>query len=110
MFKKKLKGFEFEQKCIVSNMISVGGWKVGYMYREKPSIKDDSGWRFFKGNEDESFTENADNFRIFTLSSLIDMDDSVVDYLQMNEGTSLIRIENNKFIIDDKEKEIFMTK
>ena len=105
---KKL--IEFNGGCIATDKITVDGMKVGYMYREKPSIKDDSGWRFFKGNEDESFTENADNFRIFTLSSLIDMDDSVVDYLQMNEGTSLIRIGNNKFIIDDKEKEIFMTK
>ena len=49
--------------CMASNRITVDGCKVGYMYREEPDADatfPDSGWRFFAGDEDESYTDNPD--------------------------------------------------
>lgn len=37
--------------CIASDRITVGGQKVGYMYRENLTNEADSGWRFFSGDE-----------------------------------------------------------
>ena len=42
--------------CVVSDKITKEGFKVGYMYREKPEEgRPDSGWRFLAGNEDEEY-------------------------------------------------------
>jgi len=35
--------------CYATDLITVEGQKVGYMYREKPDSLEDSGWRFFFG-------------------------------------------------------------
>ena len=39
--------------CFASDRITVDGMKVGYLYREPPDNSDDSGWRFFAGDESE---------------------------------------------------------
>jgi len=40
---------EINLSCIASDMITVEGQKVRYMYREEPEKDHDSGWRFFFG-------------------------------------------------------------
>ena len=43
----KLIDYEGNDGCMATNMITVEGWKVGYMYRDEPSaVFPDSGWRF----------------------------------------------------------------
>ena len=45
--------------------------KVGYMYREKSTENNpDSGWRFFKGDEDGEYMNNPDNYHIFALNTV----------------------------------------
>ena len=42
--------------CLVSDKITKEGWKIGYMKREEPNDNyPDSGWRFYKGDEDENY-------------------------------------------------------
>jgi hypothetical protein len=36
--------------CLATDKITVEGRRVGYMYRERPDNKLDSGWRFFAGD------------------------------------------------------------
>lgn len=46
--------------CVVSDKITKEGFKVGYMYREKPEEgRPDSGWRFLAGNEDEEYMNDS---------------------------------------------------
>ena len=41
--------------CLVSKQVLEDGKRVGYMYREEPLEKgEDSGWRFFSGEEDQA--------------------------------------------------------
>ena len=49
---------ELRGSCIASDKITIEGQKVGYMYRENPSNDTDSGWRFFAGNEDGTYSED----------------------------------------------------
>ena len=62
MKKLKLKGEDIKpllewdgpSGCIATDKITVEGFKIGYMYREKPNPKyPDSGWRFFQGEESD---------------------------------------------------------
>ena len=66
------------------------------MYRENPSNETDSGWRFFAGNEDETYTNNPDNFSIFDLNTICNYDKTIIPYLNSAIGTSFEK-ENNGF-------------
>jgi hypothetical protein len=47
--------------CMATDMITVEGHKVGYMYREQSDFPEDSGWRFFSGKESEEYLEDAEH-------------------------------------------------
>jgi hypothetical protein len=46
--------------CFATDMITVEGQKVGYMYREAPDNDLDSGWRFFSGKESQDYVDDPD--------------------------------------------------
>ena len=46
--------------CVATKEISVSGRPVGFMYREEPVFDNDSGWRFFSGDESDGYTDNPD--------------------------------------------------
>lgn len=97
--------------CIVSDRITKEGWKVGFMYREEPTLgHPDSGWRFFKGDEDEEYSNNANNHHVFALNTICNYDRDIIPYLHSPIGTYLIRTEDGTFIEDDGTKEIYMVK
>lgn len=97
--------------CIASDMITKEGWKVGYMYRDEPSsLYPDSGWRFFKGDEDEEYSQDASCHHIFKLNTMCNYDPDITAYLHLPIGTCLIRINEHEFIQDDGSKPIYMQK
>ncbi|MBR6689284.1 MAG: DUF2185 domain-containing protein [Clostridia bacterium] len=97
--------------CMVSDKITKEGWKVGYMYREEPSPNNpDSGWRFFKGDEDEEYTSNPDNVHIFALNTICNYDKDIIPYLNSKIGSAYIRVNENTFELDDGTKEIYFVK
>lgn len=97
--------------CIASDKITKDGWKVGFMYRDTPSKGfPDSGWRFFKGDEDEEYSNNPDNHHIFALNTICNFDKAIIPYLDSPVGTFLIRTPDHRFIVDDQTKPIFMEK
>lgn len=108
---KELIDYKSNDGCMATNMITIEGWKVGYMYRDEPSeIFPDSGWRFFKGDENEEYSNNPKNYKIYQLNTIRDYDEAIIPYLYMPVGTYLIRTKDNKFVVDDGSQEIFMTK
>lgn len=89
---------ENKQACIVSNRILVDGQKVGYMYKEEPSKNfNDSGWRFFAGDEDDSFCEDSSNFNVVELNTLANYDVEVVAVLDAELGTAYEKDISGKF-------------
>ena len=97
--------------CMVSDKITKEGWKVGYMYREEAMDSNpDSGWRFFKGDEDEEYMNNPDNFHIFALNTICNYDRDIIPYLHSKIGSEFIRISSNEFELDNKDKKIYMEK
>ena len=90
-----------DRACIVTNRILVDGAKVGYMYREEPSDQyNDSGWRFFAGDESEEYCNTPENYKIVKLNTLCNYDDSVISKLDKNIGEAYKRNKSGKFIKD----------
>lgn len=87
---------ELKGSCIASDKITVDGLKIGYMYRENQTNENDSGWRFFAGDETEEYTSNANNFGIYDLNTICNYDETIIPYLNSNIGTSFEKI-NNQF-------------
>ena len=55
-------------RCIVTNTVAKQGEPVGFLYREAPVFENDSGWRFFSGDETDEYTDDPDNFSVVSLS------------------------------------------
>lgn len=72
---------------------------VMYMYREKPENIQDSGWRFFCGDEDEEYVSNPDNIAIVDVETVIGIDRSVKPYLSYPYGFSVSRTGESSVVV-----------
>lgn len=88
--------------CYASDMITVEGMQVGYMYREEPDRNDDSGWRFFSGEESQQYADDASNFAIYDVNTIANYDKEIIPFLDYPTGTAFGRDPNTgKFIQED---------
>lgn len=78
--------------CIVSKQI-VEGRAIGYMYRDsRPSEQwADTGWRFFAGDESDEYSRNPDNFTIWSLNDICNLDATILGYAEAKEGSAFGR-------------------
>lgn len=54
---------------------------VGYMYREQPDDRFDSGWRFFSGDESQEYLDEPDHLSIYDVNTIANYDGSIVSLL-----------------------------
>jgi hypothetical protein len=84
--------------CMVSNKITVDGEKVGFMYREKPDDKNDSGWRFLSGTETQEYVDDPHTSKIMDVNTVANYDEAIIPFLHLPYGTELERLQNtNEF-------------
>jgi hypothetical protein len=69
--------------CFATDKITVDRMKVGYMYREKPDEKMDSGWRFFSGTEDQDYVDDPSNTMIYNVNTIANYDRAIISYLDL---------------------------
>jgi len=87
---------------LASKMLVDGKRKVRFMYCEEPSNQQDSGWRFFCGDESQEYTDNPDNITIYDIKTLLEIDSSIKPYLNSNAGSAYERQnELDNFIVSD---------
>jgi hypothetical protein len=84
--------------CIATDMITVQGRKVGYMYRDKPNHPQDSGWCFTAGVETQEYMDDAKNHGIYDVNTIANYDPEIVQFLDEPIGSAYERDENGKFI------------
>lgn len=82
---KKNFGYVLATKKLVDEKLP-----VRFMYREKAE-GDDSGWRFFSGLEDQQYTDNPDNIAIYSIDTILSIDESISPYLDSIEGMAFER-------------------
>lgn len=78
--------------CFASDKITVEGLPVGFMFRETPQDKEDSGWRFFSGTEEEEYLDNPDNIEAFEVNVIANLDPAIIPYLKAPYETDYDRI------------------
>jgi hypothetical protein len=77
--------------CFATDMITVEGRKVGYMYREEPRNDRDSGWVFTAGQESQSYMNDADNHGIYDVNTIANYDPDIIAFLDAPAGAAFER-------------------
>ncbi|WP_343695828.1 DUF2185 domain-containing protein [Flavobacterium sp.] len=72
---------------MVSKMVLDRNMKPQFLYREKRTRPEDSGWRIFTGFESEEYTNNPDNIGIYNPSTILKIDPSLKDILLKGIGS-----------------------
>jgi hypothetical protein len=67
--------------AFATDRITVDGMPVGYMYREAPDKPEDSGWRFFAGDEDQAYLDNPKNTSIYAVNTIANYDPDIIPYV-----------------------------
>jgi hypothetical protein len=94
---------KYYDRCFVTNKILYENAPINYIYREEPREQDegkeyiDSGWRIFSGYESDEYMDNSENTSYVSLGAVLSRDDSIVDLLESETGTSFERNENGTF-------------
>jgi hypothetical protein len=68
--------------ALATDRITVDGLPVGYMYREAPDRPEDSGWRFFAGNEDQAYIDDPANTSVYAVNTIANYDPDIIGYLE----------------------------
>jgi len=78
--------------CFATNMITIDGKKINFMYRETPTKdKPDSGWRFFSGYEDDEYINDAKNTQIFEVNTIANYAPDIIPFLESPYKTAFER-------------------
>lgn len=70
--------------------------KVRFMYRDTPDREEDSGWRFFTGDESDAYVNDPNNIGLYAISTIAEIDPDVIPLLNNPSGTAFEREDENK--------------
>jgi len=68
--------------CLATDRITVDGAEVGYMYREDTDRAEDTGWRFFSGDEDQAYINDLDNTTVYAVNTIANFDPDILPLLE----------------------------
>ena len=78
--------------CLATDRITIDGSRVGWMYRSDASRPEDSGWRFFAGDESDSYMADTSNHNVYSVNTIANYDPSIVPYLDSPVGSAYERL------------------
>ena len=84
--------------CIAADTITVQGKLVGFMYREKADHPDDSGWRFFCGEESDEYCSDPANFALYDVNTIANYDPAIIPFLDYQVGSAFERNPESGFV------------
>lgn len=90
--------YYFDTLVTVSNDVLERN-EFNFLLKDKPNEPNDSGWVIFSGHEEDEFNSNPDNFQIVALGVILNVDDSILAFI--NESP-LCAYERNEFGQFDK--------
>lgn len=86
------------QFAYVSKKVIEEGCKIGFMERDEPVNENDSGWMFMAGDEDEEYTNDADNIKLLSVGYVWqNIDKAIWKYITEPVGSSLVRVSEDEF-------------
>jgi hypothetical protein len=84
--------------CFATDMITVGGQRVGFMYRERPDKPPDCGWRFFSGTETQEYVDDPQNTMMYDVNTIANYDPEIVPFLDAPYPIAFARDERGRFV------------
>lgn len=85
--------------CIATDKITVEGYPVRFMYREKSDNDIDSGWRFMSGFENGEYMSNPSNHAAYDVNTIANYDPSIIPFLGSPIGSVYEKTpESEKFV------------
>lgn len=78
-------------RCLAADSVTGDGHVVGFMYREAPVHKLDSGWRFLSGTETKEYLDDPSHLNICDLKTIADHCPEIVPYLLSPVGSAFER-------------------
>lgn len=94
---------KYYDRCFVTKKILQENAPVNYIYREEPMEDDqdrdyvDTGWRILSGDESQEYMDNPENISLVSLGAVLSKDDSFIDLLESEIGTSFERNKDGIF-------------
>lgn len=82
--------------CFATDMITVEGHPVRFMYREAPDHETDSGWRFMSGFEDDEYMEQASNHGMYDVNTIANYDPGIIPLLDAPEGSAFEKAQGSE--------------
>jgi hypothetical protein len=67
--------------AFATDRIMADGAKIGYMYREAADRPEDSGWRFFAGDESQEYINDLTKTGIYSVNTIANYDTDIIQYL-----------------------------
>lgn len=83
--------------CLATDRITVDGAPVGYMYRDLPIREDDSGWRFFAGDEDDEYMSDLQRHGVYDVNTIVNCDPDIFPLLDAEVGSRFERNASGEF-------------
>jgi hypothetical protein len=84
--------------CIATDMITVDGRKVGFMYREASTRPEDSGWRFLSGFESQEYMDDPSNHSVYDINTIANYDPDIIPLIENPKGSAFERNESGGFV------------
>lgn len=72
--------------AIVSAQVWEEGAAVGFLYREAAVFEQDSGWRFFSGEEDDDYANQTEHFHTVPLREVLAQHPDVAHLMSHSAG------------------------
>jgi hypothetical protein len=77
--------------CFASDMVTVDGQNVAFMYREPPDDATDSGWRFLSGLESQEYLDDPAHLSIYDVNTIANYDPEIIPLLDAAAGSAFER-------------------
>ncbi|MBX3430791.1 MAG: DUF2185 domain-containing protein [Hyphomonadaceae bacterium] len=77
--------------CFATDMITVEGHPVRWMYRDEPHNPMDSGWRFFAGFESAEYINDRSNTAVYDVNTIANYDRTIIPLLSEPIGSAFER-------------------
>ncbi|BDZ52552.1 hypothetical protein GCM10025867_47930 (plasmid) [Frondihabitans sucicola] len=78
--------------CLATNRIVIDGAPIAFAQRDRDRVApEDSGWRFFAGDEDDAYMDDVDNHGVYSLNTIANYDRIIIPILDAPPGTAWVR-------------------
>jgi hypothetical protein len=78
--------------ALATDCITVDGMPVGYTYGEAPDRPEDSGWRFFAGDEDQAYVDEPANTGVYAGYTIANYDPDIIVHLETSAPCAFAKV------------------